>query len=177
MKKTLLILCALCVITGSVQAAENANNLPERKNPPNHEEFVKARKAHEAEFEQKLGLTEEQKVQAKELRKQGFEKMKPVMTDIKQKREEARAVKLSKISEQAQEEKLNAIDKDIQELQKKAAEIRKQNMKDFESILTKEQRTTLKQMKKEGREKFERERRLNPHPCPNPKFEPPRFEK
>ena len=43
-------------------------------------------------------------------------------------------------------------------------------MKEFESILTKEQKETLKQMKKEGRERFEQNHRH----CPPP---PPKFEK
>lgn len=174
MKKLAIIMCTLCVITGTVQAAteNNSENKPDRiKNRPSQEEMAKIRKAKEAEFEQKLGLTEEQKVKARELRKQGFEKMKPVMEQIRAKRQEARAVKQSKISVEAQEEKLIVIDKELQDLEKQAAKIKKQNMKDFESILTSKQKTTLKNMKKEGREKFERERRLNPHPMPRPEFE------
>ena len=41
------------------------------------------------------------------------------------------------------------------ELEKKAKEIRKKNMKEFESILTREQRKILKNMKKEGRKKYQ----------------------
>lgn len=172
MKKLAILLCTLTLIAGNVYAADNTENLPQKKNPPTKEEMIKARQAHEAAFEQKLGLTDEQKTQARELRKQGFEKMKPVMEQIKAKRQEAHAVKQSKISVEAQEEKLIVIDKELQELEKQASAIRKQNMKDFESILTGTQKKTLKNMKKEGREKFERERRLNPHPCPHhPHFE------
>lgn len=172
MKKFALLLCALCVITTSAHAAtaNDSTQPPQRKNPPSQEEMAKMRKAHEAEFEQKLGLTDAQKTQAAELRKQGFAKMKPVMDQMKQKRLEAREIKQSGLSTQAQEEKLIGIDKELQELEKQAAVIKRQNMKDFESILTKEQKDTLKNMKKEGREKFERERRLNPQPH-HPHFE------
>ena len=56
-----------------------------------------------------------------------------------------------------QEEKLAAIDKELQALEKKANEIRRQNMKDFEAILTREQKKILKQMKKDGKKNFEHE--------------------
>ena len=39
-------------------------------------------------------------------------------------------------------------------------------MKDFESILNKDQKKTLKQMKKDGREKFEQGKRVHPQPMP-----------
>ena len=54
----------------------------------------------------------------------------------------------------------------IQELEKQANSIRKQNMKDFESILTRDQKKILKQMKKEGRQRFEERKKLCPPPCP-----------
>ena len=127
-------------------------------NCPSKEEMMQRRKAREAEFEQKLGLTEAQKLKAKELRIKGREKMKPVIDEIKSKKQEAKMVKLSRMAVQAQEEKLAEIDAELKVLEKKANEIRKQNMKDFESILTREQRKILKQMKKEGRKKFEERR-------------------
>ncbi len=174
MKKLSILLCALCFLTSAANAAvAKAEIQPIKKMPaidkqfkPSVEERAKMRRAHEAAFEQKLGLTEVQKLKAREQRKAGFEKMKPVMEELKAKRQEAEAIRRSKLSVQAQEEKLTAIDKDIQELEKKVAEIRKQNMKDFESILTKSQRKTLKNMKKEGRAKFEHERRVHPQPMP-----------
>ena len=83
--------------------------------------------------------------------------MKPVIDEIKAKKQEAKMIKLSRMAVQMQEEKLAEIDKELKVLEKKAHEIRKQNMKDFESILTREQRKILKQMKQEGRKKFESE--------------------
>lgn len=168
MKKIAILLCALCVITGSANAAvENSANLP-KKMPP-HEGIVKMKKHHDA-FEQKLGLTEVQKLKARELRKAGFEKMKPVMDELKAKKQEAEAIRRSDITVEEKERKLTVIDKDIQALEKQASEIRKQNMKDFEAILDRKQKATLKKMKKEGRARFDRDRRLTPPPCP-PKFE------
>ncbi len=176
MKKLLIMTCAMCVLAGAVSAGEQANKpdfakkgqkieqgAPQRPTP---EQMKQIRKAHEQAFEQKLGLTEVQKLKAKELRKAGHEKMKPVMGQIKAKKQEAEAIRSSKLTVQEQEEKLTVIDKDLAELKKQARDIKKQNMKDFEAILTKDQKKTLKNMKKEGRKNFEEHRKeLPPPPC------------
>ncbi len=173
MKKVLILTCALCVIAGASYANEPMKKPDFAKKcavtkqvPPNPEQMKNIKKAHEAAFEQKLGLTEVQKLKARELRKTGHEKIKPVISDIKAKKQEAEAIRQSKLSIQEQEAQLTVIDKDINELQKQAQKIRKQNMKDFESILTRDQKKTLKNMKKEGRKNFEESRRqLPPPPC------------
>lgn len=150
MKKFVLIMSVLCMLTmSSAVTYATENNAGAVKNPPTKEQILERRKAREAAFEQKLGLTEAQKIKAKELRIKGREKMKPVMEEIKLKKQEAEVVKLTRISVQMQEEKLAVIDKELKALEKKANEIRKQNMKDFESILTMKQKRILKQMKKE----------------------------
>ena len=77
------------------------------------------------------------------------------MEEIKAKKQEAKMVKMSRIAVQVQEERLAAIDADLKKLEKKAHDIRKSNMKEFESILTREQKKILKQMKKEGRKKYQ----------------------
>ena len=184
MKKLAIMLCALTLMsTAAVKAEETAAapaaNTAEKTAPavnegiktdvkqrPSKEEMMKIRKAREAAFEQKLGLTDEQKAKAKEIRLNGHKQMKPVMEQIFAKKKEAEMVKMSRIATWAQEEKLAAIDKEIQELQKQANSIRKQNMKDFESILTRDQKKILKQMKKEGRQRFEQRQKLCPPPCP-----------
>ncbi len=182
MKKLAIMICALCVVSTAANAAgekigetdvKAANTVQQEqkmndgiKTRPSREEMIKMRKAREAAFEQKLGLTEAQKAQIKELRIQGHKKMKPVIEQIKLKKQEAKVVKLSRISVEMQEEKLAVIDKEIAKLEKQAKEIRKQNMKDFESILTKDQKKILKQMKKEGRKNFKKGERPCPPPCP-----------
>ena len=145
---------------------EGIKNPDSVKARPSKEEMIKIKKAREAAFEQKLGLTDEQKAKAKELRIKGHEKMKPVMEQLISKKKEAEMVRRSRIASWAQEEKLAVIDKEIQDLEKQAKSIRKQNMKDFESILTRDQKKILKQMKKEGRRRFEERRKLCPPPCP-----------
>jgi len=165
MKKLAIMLCAMCVLAGATYATEE-QKIPNKKMPPNKEQMEKVRKVHEAAFEQKLGLTEVQKLKARELRKSGFEKIKPVVEQIKGKKQEAETIRRSKLTVEEQEKRLTVIDKELVELQKQASAIRKQNMKDFESILTKDQKKTLKKMKKDGRAKFEHDRRLPKPPCP-----------
>ena len=163
MKKLVILACTLCLMSTAVFAVDDFKK-PDCKNPPSKEEMAKMRKAREAAFEQKLGLTEAQKAKAKEIRQKGHKEMKPIMSKLREKRQEADMVKMSRIVGQDQEARLNAIDKDIKNLEKKANVIRKKNMKEFESILTKDQKKILEEMKKEGRQKFEAGQR--PCPCP-----------
>lgn len=176
MKKLLIMTCAMCIFIApsfanpaheGVQGnIEKCGQKPQfERKMPTPEQMKQMRRAHDAAFEQKLGLTEVQKLKARELRKSGHEKMKPVMEQIKVKKQEAEMVRNSKLTVQQQEEKLTVIDNDLAVLQKQARDIRKQNMKDFEAILTKEQKKTLKNMKKEGRKNFDEHRKeLPPQP-------------
>ena len=148
MKKILVLVTAFILTSGLVFATENTTvDIDKSK-------VVNARVQREKAFEKRLGLTEEQKVKAKEIRIKGQEKIKPVMEEIKAKKQEAKMVKMSRIAVQVQEERLSAIDSELKILEKKAHDIRKANMKEFESILTKKQKKILKQMKKEGRKKY-----------------------
>ena len=182
MKKLLIMTCAMFVLTGAANAAnldkavapnedirgnvEGFSKKPQFDGKkPDIEQMKKIRRAHEAAFEQKLNLSEVQKLKARELRKAGHEKIEPVMKQIKAKKQEAEMVRNSKLTVEAQEEKLTAIDKDLVVLQKQAQQIRKENMKEFESILTKDQKKTLKNMKKEGRKNFDKHRKELPPPC------------
>ena len=103
-------------------------------------------------------------MKASELRKQGHEKMYPVIQQIKSKKQEAQMVKMSRIAVQEQEAKLAVIEKEIQALEKQAIEIKKQNMKDFETILTTEQKKILKNMKREGRKNYQKRKGHYPPP-------------
>ena len=68
------------------------------------------------------------------------EALKPVMEEIKAKKQEAEMIRRSRMAVRMQEEKLTEIDAELAVLEKKANEIRKANMKEFESILTKQQK-------------------------------------
>ena len=160
--KKLLILLAMAMISFNTVIANEAITQPDTNSSHQKERLQRM-----AAFEQRLGLTEEQKIKARALRLQGYEKMKPVMEEIKNKHQEAKMVKLSRISVQMQEEKLAKIDEELKVLEKKAHEIRTQNMKEFEKILTRDQKKILKQMKKEGRQKYHSEHPAQRQVCPH----------
>ncbi len=108
-----------------------------------------------AEFDKKLGLTDEQKAKSEQIRKDGFEKMKPIMDQIKVKKDEIKTIRENGSLTQAEANaKVQALHKEIMELKGQAKEIRKQNMQDFEAILTDKQKKTLEKMKQEGRKEF-----------------------
>lgn len=154
MKKLFVLLFAVGFAVSAVVAKEAQPQRPEQMKPT---KMLELRKAREAAFEKKLGLTEEQKAQARELRIKGHEKMKPIMDQIRDKKKEAEMVKMSRIAIRDQEARLAVIDAELRKLEKQAMEIRKSNFKEFESILTREQKRTLKQMKKEGKQRFKAE--------------------
>ena len=118
MKKLAILASALCIFATSGMAVNAAPVAPNNHQPPqmSREEMMKQRKAHEAAFEQKLGLTEAQKAKAKELRIKGHKKMRPVMEEIKSKKQEAEAIKRSRMAIRMQEEKLANIDADLKVL-------------------------------------------------------------
>ena len=150
MKKILILTAVLMISFLSVEANENikTQNLSSQK-------MAEIKIQREKVFEKRLGLSEEQKVKAKEIRIKGHETIKPVIEEILAKKQEAKMVKMSRIAVQVQEERLMAIDKELKVLEKKAHDIRKANMKEFESILTRDQKKILKQMKKEGRKNYQ----------------------
>ena len=109
----------------------------------------------ENRFEKRLGLSEEQKIKAREIRIKGHQKIRPVMDEIMVKKQEAMMVKMSRIAVVEQEKRLAIIDKELKVLEKKAHDIKRENFKDFESILTRKQKKILKEMKKEGRKNYQ----------------------
>ena len=118
----------------------------------------KAQKA-KSDFEKRMKLTDEQKQKAKELRMKGHEQMEPIIAKIKELKQEKEMVIRSRMAVEMQKEKIAEIDAQIKDLKKQAHELRMQNMKEFESILTDKQKKELQKMKKEGRKKFEKARK------------------
>ena len=161
MKKSLLsIIFSLLIIIPHTYADASQNIAT----PFVQQQNSQMRAKRDMEFEQRLGLTEEQRIKAREARQKSYEKMKPVVEEIKNKKAEVESIKKSRMPVEVQEEKLTVLDQEIKELEKKAHEIKRNNMKDFEAILTKSQKNTLNQMKKEGRKNFNRGRC-----CPPPR--------
>ena len=158
MKKILLLFAVIILSLNMVNATEpNINDIKKMQ------QIMTQRAQREVAFEKRLGLTEEQKIKAKEIRIKGHEKIKPVIEEIKAKKQEAKMVKMSRIAVQVQEERLSKIDSELKILEKRAHDIRNSNMKEFESILTKDQKKILKQMKKEGRKNYNAQ---HPHKIP-----------
>lgn len=160
MKKILCVTFLLMISFLRVDANEGVSNSPDLRS-----DIIKMKMQREAAFEKRLGLTDAQKAKARELRINSHEKMKPIMEQIFAKKQELKMVKMSRMAVQMQEEKITLIEAELKVLEKKAKEIRKLNMKQFESILTREQRKILKQMKKEGRKRYQEQ-----HPSKGMKF-------
>lgn len=152
MKKLFVFLCMLAAMSTAVYANENPKSAPSEQEIQKSREIIKAQR--DAAFERRLNLTEVQKLKAKQIRQKGHEALKPIMEEIKSKKQEAEMIRRSRMAIRMQEEKLTEIDAELAVLEKKANEIRKANMKEFESILTKQQKKVLKDMKKEGRDKY-----------------------
>ncbi len=133
-------------------------------------------KKRKEEFEKRLKLTDEQKTKAKEIREEGRKEMKPVMNAIQAKLDELKMLQETN----AAKEEFDAINRDIRKLHKKAHDIKMQNMKEFEEILTNEQKKELWEMKKEGRKDFELRQKdcEKTDTCKRPSFfkEPPKKE-
>lgn len=153
MKKVLLVLGLLILSQNFVQAETPVNNAVKPEQPT----VVTLRQHRENPFEIRLGLTEQQKMQAREIRYKGHENIYPVYNQIRMLKQEAQMVKNSRIAVEVQEERLAKIDKELKQLEKQAHKIKRENMKEFESILTRAQKNTLKQMKQEGRKKYHSE--------------------
>ena len=154
MKKVLTILCILVLTTTCANAADR--QFPKRHHimpPPPKEMSQQEHKQREQAFEQRLGLTDAQKQQAKSLREAGFEKIKPVFDTLKAREQELLTVKQSSLSDDEKQAKIDSLKNDIHNLRKQAHEIKRENMKEFENLLTPEQKKILKEMKQEGRAK------------------------
>lgn len=162
MKRTLILLSLLC-LTLSANATETQKKITVNENSKIEQKQIQ--KMHrDMAFEKRLELTEVQKLKARKIREKGHEELRPIIEQIKSKKQEAEMVRRSRIAVQVQEERLTVIDNELRVLEKRAQEIRKANMKEFESILTFSQKRTLKNMKKEGRKKYHQAHPMNkPH--------------
>ena len=162
MKKVLLSLLVFSfLVTGSAYAETNyqlKNNEKSSVTKPNKQEMQKRRES----FEKRLNLTEEQVKLAKTQRENTREKMYPLMLQLKQKYSELSLLPKENLIEELKIEKEKNIKKDIKDLEKQIHELKVQNMRDFESILTAKQRKELIRMKQEGRKNFAKHHRPKP---------------
>lgn len=124
-------------------------------------------------LDEELSLTEAQKAQAKELRMKGHDKIKPVMEKMKAKHEQIRKIEEdTALTAEQKAKKTEALKADMKKLKGQAKTIRQENMKEFEALLTDEQKAKFEQIKQEGREKFKKEHKHHPGKPGRPGFEP-----
>lgn len=170
MKKSLIIasMAASILLTTSLAFADTATEvkcdkqksevtkqLPS-KNCPKGFKCKKEYKIKRQTLDERLNLTEEQKKQAFEIRMEGHKKIKPIFEKIKNKKAEIKTiVEDTKLSESQKEKKINAIEIEIVKLKQEARKVRFENTKQFEAILTQEQKAEFKKIKEEGK-KFHR---------------------
>lgn len=133
--KLLSVVCASAIImaAGMVNAADKkagelspqpaGHEMKNHKGEPKFDKKMHQRMADK--FAKELGLSDEQKAEAKKIRKEGREKVEPLMKEMKVLRE-------------------------------KMDKMREENMKEFEKILTPEQKAKMEQMKKEHDEMREK---------------------
>ena len=156
MKKTLTtIFCLSLMAIGaqSVMAADSNTNYTttnptavEKKAPP---KFGPGgmHKPPMPNLDEELNLTEAQKQQARQNRINGRKEMKPIMDEIRSKKESVLDIMDSDLSDEKKQEQLKTIQAEIKALHKKANTVREKNMKAFEKILTKEQKAKFEQIK------------------------------
>ena len=82
-------------------------------------------------FEQRLNLTDKQKEKAKAIHQKGREQMKPIITQIEEKRNEIEAVKRSRMADRMQQERIAELLQEIKDLEKKPEKSEKQTVKNL----------------------------------------------
>lgn len=126
----------------------------------------------QAEFEKRLNLTEEQKKQIEENRQKDHEKIKPIMEQIKQKRQEIRnTIESTTLTEEEKSKKTADLLKELDALKLQANNLRKENMQNFENILTEKQKKEFQKIKQERKKEMEKrakkfEKMKKKHPSP-----------
>ena len=176
MKKLLTATFCLSVLLMGANAAmaadtnttySKANTKVEKKAPPKFGQG-QMQKPMMPNLEEELNLTEAQKQQARQNRIQGRKEMKPVMDEIRAKKEAIMDIFDSDLTDDKKQEQVKVIQKEIKELHKKANTIREKNMQNFEKILTKEQKTKFEEMKQKHLPKHECKKcgRMMPPPPP-----------
>lgn len=180
--KKLLITSAIIALASNMAFAGNdfappqdgPKGCPDEMNCPSlppHRKMTKTQKEQRkmqmekkrAEFDKRLNLTEEQKAKIKASKENGHKEMKPIMEQLKVKREAARKYFENNDTQNCEFLKL---EKEIKALEEKRRELHKKNMEEFESILTDKQKKELEKMKQERKKEFQKRHRNKIKGCP-----------
>ncbi len=89
------------------------------------------------------------KQKAHEIRMNGHQKIRPVIEKIKAKKAEIKAVEMSKLPQAEKDKKIATLKEELKPLKQEARKIRTENTKEFEAILTPEQKVKFENFKKE----------------------------
>ncbi len=132
---------------------------PIKMNTPRY--FDKAAmEAKKAEIDKRLKLTDEQKKQIEENKIKDREQLKPLMEQIKVKKQEIRdVIESTKLSDEEKSKKTAELLKELDALKTQANTLRKENMKNFESILTEKQKKEFEKIKKEQKKDIEKRKK------------------
>ena len=113
--------------------------------------------AKKAEIDKRLALTAEQKQKLEKNKEKDLKKIKPIMEKMKSDREQLHKIYSDTTLDTEQKaKKAEAIKKDLKKQHTLAEECRKENMKNFESVLTKEQKEEFAKIKKEQKTEMEK---------------------
>lgn len=163
-----LILMIISSLTISYAAEQNAVKKEIQPNPYSYHHMMpppnkdgKIEKpdfaAKRAEFEKRLELTDEQKAKIKANREKDRETMKPVFEQIRAKHEKFREIDADKsLSAEDKEKQKQELKKELKTLKTQADTLRKENMKNFESLLTNKQKKEFAKIKKEQKKEMEK---------------------
>ena len=176
MLKQTLIIATLLTFTGAAFAADPAPIAAVKRDAAKAKQTQSAVKPHHknkadmekkrAEFETRLKLTDEQKVQAKVIREKSRKEMKPVMDKMKVKMDAIKAVKENeKLSDEQKAKKIEPLKADLKKLKTEARAIREKNQKEFEAILTDAQKQEFAKMKAEGKKKYKQGKKCKGGKC------------
>lgn len=172
MKKSLVLATIATMILS--QSISYAATTPASTEPAKNTEQTKVcpkKMSERPNLDDRLNLTEEQRQKAHELRMQGHEKIKPVFEQIKAKKQEIKEIKMSNLSEEKKQKKIEPLKNDLRKLKTEVRKIHEENMKQFEAILTAEQKAEFEKIKQEGRENFKKHHKRHHHPM-KPGFNP-----
>lgn len=149
MKKFLSILSIMIFpLIANAMPIENAESF---KHP---EQCERHKCPHQVDMKQRLNLTEEQKIQAKNLRLNSQEKIKPLSDELKAKQSK----KMLLVSQDGDEKEIQILAEDIKRLKHQIHAIIVQNEREFVQILTPEQKTEFSKMRAEGKREIHNKR-------------------
>ena len=167
--KKLLLTAGLMMLTSSLVCAAEAPVAPVKGDFPPPPPACHKPAPPKIDLDKKLKLTDEQKVKAREIRMEGQKEIRPLFEQLKTKQEQKRALLNSQITKKEQIEMIDTLNQDIYKLKREIREVRVKNMKEFESILTDQQKKTLDKIKMDSRKEFKKHHKNctpGPRPCP-----------